>query len=473
MQFGVPERNARHGNPLVLGLTGIDVRQIGPNSGFRLFDEYFEAQRTLLVRLGGQPYVAHNATFEHGFFMLNIDGYAERYRDGGIAIIDTMSMSRRWDPGSVQDDAHPCGGNALDSYAKRQGALAIDKDECHRGLEDAHIMLAAMKNHLIELQATGRGPWGALGKSGIGGKRCHYKPVSDAYEQSEYGHGDLASVQRVGVSEAADRHLSSEAAVVPLVSTDELLPLVARFVLNVKNMTGSYYGRTKLAKALAGEVSGKAAEMLSVVDGYGCLSTRCTQDEIVAMILDLEDRGVLRTGKDYLTKPGPQIQELLPDVVASDPTRRKRNKKAAWPTLPTVPASVSEIEIMRAIIEFVNEEIRAIGHGFGCGKTINALRGRESIVFEEAGLTVLEGHGKLKDLSYRQIRRFVQTLIQAGALRLGQYGTISPPEGAEMAVMPDDLDWVVDRDEFNRIMDRRNKERVIVGDDPKALDDQP
>ncbi|WP_239519373.1 RQC domain-containing protein [Bifidobacterium ramosum] len=128
---------------------------------------------------------------------------------------------------------------------------------------------------------------------------------------------------------------------------------------------------------------------------------------------------------------------------------------------------------MRAIIEFVNEEIRAIGHGFGCGKTINALRGRESIVFEEAGLTVLEGHGKLKDLSYRQIRRFVQTLIQAGALRLGQYGTISPPEGAEMAVMPDDLDWVVDRDEFNRIMDRRNKERVIVGDDPKALDDQP
>lgn len=170
LSFGVPAENATLGNPLILDLTGIDVRDRA--FGFRLFDEWPEAQIGLLQRLEQQPYVAHNARFEHSFFMLNVAGYAESYRAGKITIIDTLPMSRRWDEGSIPDDEHPYGNNTLDAYAKRQGALDESKSERHLGLEDTHIMLVAMKHHLGVLHGEGRGPWGANGKSGIGGKHC-------------------------------------------------------------------------------------------------------------------------------------------------------------------------------------------------------------------------------------------------------------------------------------------------------------
>lgn len=170
LSFGVPAENATLGNPLILDLTGIDVRDRA--SGFRLFDEWPEAQIGLLQRLEQQPYVAHNARFEHSFFMLNVAGYAESYRAGKITIIDTLPMSRRWDEGSIPDDEHPYGNNTLDAYAKRQGALDESKSERHLGLEDTHIMLVAMKHHLGVLRAEGRGPWGVDGKFGIGGKHC-------------------------------------------------------------------------------------------------------------------------------------------------------------------------------------------------------------------------------------------------------------------------------------------------------------
>ncbi|MCH9275299.1 DNA polymerase III subunit epsilon [Bifidobacterium amazonense] len=172
LAFGVPARAARLDNKVIRDLTGIDVRERGPASGLRLFEEWPAAQQGLLRRLEAQPYVAHNATFEHGFFMLNVAGYAESYRAGNITIIDTMPMSKRWDPGSEPDDEHPYGDNKLDSYAKRQGALSAEHNERHLGLEDAHIMLVAMKHHLRELRAEGRGPWGSGGVGGVGGKRC-------------------------------------------------------------------------------------------------------------------------------------------------------------------------------------------------------------------------------------------------------------------------------------------------------------
>lgn len=98
LSFGVPAQNALLGNPLILDLTGIDVRDRA-SADFRLFDEWPEAQIGLLQRLEQQPYVAHNARFEHSFFMLNVAGYAESYRAGNITIIDTLPMSRRWDEG--------------------------------------------------------------------------------------------------------------------------------------------------------------------------------------------------------------------------------------------------------------------------------------------------------------------------------------------------------------------------------------
>lgn len=170
LSFGVPERLALVGNPFIAALTGIDVRERG--QGYRLFDEWKQAQVGLLTRLEEQPYVAHNATFEHKFFMLNVAGYAESYRAGKITIIDTLPMSRRWDPGSVPDEEHPYGDNTLEGYARRQGALPEHDRERHLGLEDAHIMLLSMRHHLQVLKAQDAGPWGGCGRPGVGGKRC-------------------------------------------------------------------------------------------------------------------------------------------------------------------------------------------------------------------------------------------------------------------------------------------------------------
>ncbi|QOL33143.1 DNA polymerase III subunit epsilon [Bifidobacterium eulemuris] len=171
LSFGVTKANARHGNALIRDLTGIDVRERGTGE-YRLFDEWPEAQTGLLARLTQQPYVAHNATFEHNFFMLNVAGYAEAYRAGRVTIIDTLPMSRQWDPGSTPDENHPYGDNTLEAYAKRQGSLDPARAERHLGLEDAHIMLVAMKRHLADLKREGKGPWGAGGRPGVGGKAC-------------------------------------------------------------------------------------------------------------------------------------------------------------------------------------------------------------------------------------------------------------------------------------------------------------
>lgn len=168
--FGVTDEAARHGNPFIIQLTGIDIKQrVG--AAYPMFDEDAEAQADLLKRLTAQPFVAHMATFEHSFFMLNVKGYAEAYRNGHVTIIDTLPMSRLWDEDSIPSEEHPDGDNRLDAYAKRQGALREDDAERHLGLEDTHIMLLAMKHHLKQLQAEARGPWGPNGKAGVGGKR--------------------------------------------------------------------------------------------------------------------------------------------------------------------------------------------------------------------------------------------------------------------------------------------------------------
>ena len=175
LAFGVPPENAALGNALIAKLTGIDVRGRSSEAGYRLFDEWPQAQAGLLARLTQQPYVAHNATFEHSWFMLNVAGYAESYRTGRITIIDTLPMSRQWDPGAVPTNEHPYGDNTLDAYAKRQGALDSAHNERHLGLEDSHIMLVAMKHHLAALKAQRKGPWGPAGRAGVGGKSCGRK----------------------------------------------------------------------------------------------------------------------------------------------------------------------------------------------------------------------------------------------------------------------------------------------------------
>ena len=101
--FGVPPENAALGNALIAKLTGIDVRGRSSEAGYRLFDEWPQAQAGLLARLTQQPYVAHNATFEHSWFMLNVAGYAE-------------SLSRR----SHHHHRHPAHEQAMGSWLSTQ-----------------------------------------------------------------------------------------------------------------------------------------------------------------------------------------------------------------------------------------------------------------------------------------------------------------------------------------------------------------
>ncbi|RSX55585.1 DNA polymerase III subunit epsilon [Bifidobacterium dolichotidis] len=171
LPFGVPPLAAQLGNPFILDLTGIDVTKRA-DAQYRPFDEWDSAQKSLLERLERQPYVAHNATFEHKFFMFNIAGYAEAYRNGHITIIDTLPMSRQWDEGSQPSEEHPMGDNRLEAYAQRMGALPEDLGERHLGLEDAHIMLEAMRTHLHQLKEHNAGPFGPRGRRGVGGKHC-------------------------------------------------------------------------------------------------------------------------------------------------------------------------------------------------------------------------------------------------------------------------------------------------------------
>lgn len=161
--YGVPELRERLGNPAedVSGITTESLHGIKP------LDEDEEAQSRLLTALKSAPFVAHNALFEHKHFMVNLKGYAEAYRNGEITIIDTMVMSRKW----AHDDGIQ-NGNKLDAYAIHYGGLDRESSERHLGLEDSHIMLIAMRNHLHELQKSGKGPWGEDGIDGIGGKTC-------------------------------------------------------------------------------------------------------------------------------------------------------------------------------------------------------------------------------------------------------------------------------------------------------------
>lgn len=150
--FGVPEKRMKLGNKVAF-VTGIETDML---TGKIPFDEDITAQRNLLKKLEEVPYVAHNAHFEHSFFMANVDGYAEAYRNGKITIIDTMYMSKIWDKKSTDEDH---GSNSLNDYAKRWEAISKDDNERHLGLEDTFIMLEAMKNHLNYLDTIQEGPW--------------------------------------------------------------------------------------------------------------------------------------------------------------------------------------------------------------------------------------------------------------------------------------------------------------------------
>lgn len=239
-----------------------------------------------------------------------------------------------------------------------------------------------------------------------------------------------------------------------------MLPVVACFVADVKRSRNISVGKKRIASALVGSRAGNTWEMLHEVPGYGILADRCNRDEIFAMIDELIAWDVLRMGGDYLVRSGPNIQDMLVDVNLDDirPRRlRATHRRARREPLPTVPAAGEDLEHMRRIVDFVNEEIFVVGHGYGTTKMVKALRGENTRDLDGTQLRELAGFGSLKGLDCRTVRRLLETLLVVGVLRRAKYATVEPPRDADSAVMPDGLDRMVDPVAFDRIMDERKR----------------
>ena len=75
-------KNAALGNALIAKLTGIDVRGRSARPVPTLRRMAPSPGRLARAAYPAKPYVAHNATFEHSWFMLNVAGYAEATAPG-------------------------------------------------------------------------------------------------------------------------------------------------------------------------------------------------------------------------------------------------------------------------------------------------------------------------------------------------------------------------------------------------------
>lgn len=136
--YGVSPLRAVLGNP-TRRLTAISTESLADHLPL---DEDGSAQDELRDALLAAPMVAHSAGFEQSALMMNVRGWAEAQRDGKVKVIDTRKVCRRLDAGKKND---------LESYAKRWGALDEDSKERHLGLDDTHIMLVALRNHMASL----------------------------------------------------------------------------------------------------------------------------------------------------------------------------------------------------------------------------------------------------------------------------------------------------------------------------------
>lgn len=155
--YGISKQRSELGiKDEITALTGIGTQTV---AGFVPFQEDPDAQRRMMDALDGHVMVAHNANFERTFLMGNCAGFAESLRSGGIRIVDSMKVAQH------SEDVR-CQGFKLDDYARRNHALDADRDlfvpsgnggtlrldqgetERHLGLEDAHIMMRAMRNQL-------------------------------------------------------------------------------------------------------------------------------------------------------------------------------------------------------------------------------------------------------------------------------------------------------------------------------------
>ena len=142
---GLPDQYEQTGVPLseIHGITWADV------SGKKSFREDAELQAQLLKILKAHPFMAHNAAFEDGWFMLNLDGYAEARKAGKIIPIDTRDICRALDP-EVKFMSFTEKPASLEAWAHRRGVLSSDEVERHLGLADTDLMFRTLIAELKE-----------------------------------------------------------------------------------------------------------------------------------------------------------------------------------------------------------------------------------------------------------------------------------------------------------------------------------
>ena len=142
---GLPDQYAETGVPLseVHKITWADV------DGQKPFREDKDLQKKLLRALKAHPFMAHNAAFEDGWFMLNLDGYAEARKAGKIVPIDTRDICRALDP-EVRFMSWEAKPASLEAWAQRRGVLAADEEERHLGLDDTDLMFRTLIAELKE-----------------------------------------------------------------------------------------------------------------------------------------------------------------------------------------------------------------------------------------------------------------------------------------------------------------------------------
>lgn len=236
-----------------------------------------------------------------------------------------------------------------------------------------------------------------------------------------------------------------------------MLPVVARFVFDAKQIRNVTFGVKRIAAALVGTTRGMTWESLHDVPGYGILQDRCSRNEVVDMIDELVAWDVLRIGGDLLVRLGPNAGDLLTGVNLDDiRPKRIRSTRTRRKPLPTVPASEDDREHMRVILEFINEEIDTIGFGYGKGKTIKALQGTNSRDLDGTRLRELSGFGSMRGLDYRTVLRPLETLLQNGVLQRTPYGGIKPTGRYLTSDVSGEL-RIIDPDALAELLDERRR----------------
>ena len=142
---GIPDQYEEMGVPLseIHKITWSDV------DGKTPFREDKELQKLLLKVLKSHPFMAHNAAFEDGWFMLHLEGYAEARKEGKIIPIDTRDICRALDP-EVRFMSWEAKPASLEAWAQRRGVLAADEEERHLGLDDTDLMFRTVIAELKE-----------------------------------------------------------------------------------------------------------------------------------------------------------------------------------------------------------------------------------------------------------------------------------------------------------------------------------